>query len=134
MVNEVIRFWRLQTLERFCVLTAGLLKRRGRFEQDVARFLRSGEFSPFIEEAGQQFLRFMAADADATVAALAHTELALHATRTDPRREQVVDWPCEPENVLAQALGRADVASPAPGRYRMRIGRALPSGYQCERL
>ena len=76
----------------------------------------------------------MAADADATVAALAHTELALHATRTDPRREQVVDWPCEPENVLAQALGRADVASPAPGRYRMRIGRALPSGYQCERL
>jgi hypothetical protein len=59
-----------------------------------------------------------------------HSRATHASTRTDPRREQVVDWPCEPENVLAQALGRDDAApalAPRPRPRRTPIQCPLPA-------
>lgn len=134
IVREIVCFWRAHGLERFCILTGGLLKGMGRFEQDIERFVSAEQFSPFIEEAGLQFLHFMATDHDLAVAALAKTEIALHATRADSHEEQEIEWPCNPEPILSAILNQNDLrpelflANP----YRLRVGRALPGGYACE--
>lgn len=99
VVREIVYFWRTHTLEQFCTITSELLKRMGRFDNDIERFVYSEKFSPYIEEAGLQFLRFMATDGNPIVAALANTELALHSTRTDSNKEIIVEWPCNPEPI-----------------------------------
>jgi hypothetical protein len=134
VAKEVVCFWRAYELERFCILTAGLLKSMGRFENDIERFISTEKFSPFIEEAGLQFLRFMASDNDLTVAALAQTEIAFHDTRTNIDEEKAVDWPCNPEPVLLAIINRNDISPEmfAISHYRLRVCRALLGGYICE--
>lgn len=134
VVREIVHFWRALGLESFCVLTSELLKRTGRFDAVLDRFVTSEKFSPFIEEAGMQFLRFVASDDDELVSVLATTEMALHATRTDLDKELTVGWPCDPEPILAALLDRRQVWPPATDarRHRMRICRAFPAGYVCE--
>ncbi|HYN79801.1 MAG TPA: hypothetical protein VES73_18625, partial [Lamprocystis sp. (in: g-proteobacteria)] len=120
-------------LERFCILSATWLKRLGRFEAEVQRFVATADFSPFIEEAGTQFLRYLADDGTPLVAALARFELALHETRVDLDAQRVIEWPCDPRPVLAVILGGDDVLDEVvPGRYRVTVSRALPDGYVCE--
>lgn len=134
VVKEVVCFWRAYELERFCILTTRFLKCMGRFDYDIERFVSSENFSQFIEEAGLQFLRFMATDNDLTVAALAKTEMALHETLTNIHEEKVVDWPCNPEPILLAIINQNDISSEmlTLSHYRLRVCRALPGGYICE--
>lgn len=134
LVREVVCFWRAHQLAGFCVLSAALLKRWGRFEDAIARFIATVEFSPLLEEAGLQFLQFLTSDADPIVAALAQSEMALHATHTHPELELVVVWPCHPAPVLAAILNPDSAPLPEfPSvSCRMRIARFLPAGYVVE--
>ena len=131
VVREVIEFWRAHGVERFCVLSAGWLKRRGQFDAAIKRFVATTEFSPDIAEAGQQFLQHLSNDDDALVRALAQFELALHETRLDPTQFRRLDWPCDPRPVLAEILeGCAATCEAEP--HRVTVSRSLPGGYACE--
>lgn len=139
VVREIVYFWRAHGLERFCILSASLLKSLGRFENAIERFVSTEKFSPFIEEASQQFLQFLTKDQNSIVAALAKTEIALHETRTNILTEIVVEWPCNPEPILlaivnATLVNQLDINQElfAPESYRLRISRALANGYACE--
>ena len=92
------------------------------------------KLSPFIEEAGLQFLRFIATENDLTVAAFAQTEIAFHETRTSIHEEKVVDWPCNPEPILSAIINQNDISTEmfTISHYRLRVCRALPAGYVCE--
>lgn len=130
VVREVIGFWRAHALERYCVLSASWLKRQGRFEAEISRFIASGEFSPDVAEAGQQFMRQLNHDSDPLLQALARFEIALHETRTDPHECRSVDWPCDPGPILASILdGRAPEITDEPTPHRVTVSRALPGGY-----
>lgn len=133
LVKEVVYFWRSYGLERFCIITAGWLKRLGRFETDVQHFVALEEFSPFIEEAGLQFLQYIKRDSDPVVAALASLEIALHETRVDLNEERIVDWPCDPKPILSTILNNNENdLLLVPGHYRVRVSRALPGGFVSE--
>lgn len=130
VVREVIGFWRAHALERYCVLSASWLKRQGRFEAEIGRFIASGEFSPDVAEAGQQFLRQLSHDSDPLVQALARFEIALHETRADPGECRSMDWPCDPGPILASILdGHAPAVPDEPMAHRVTVSRALPGGY-----
>ena len=132
VVREVIGFWRAHALERYCVLSAAWLKRQGRFESEIQRFITAGEFSPDIALAGQHFLRQLAHDGDAIVQALARFEIALHETRYEPTESRTVDWPCDPRPVLAEILDGQAAAPCEPMPHRVTVSRALPGGYACQ--
>lgn len=131
VVREVIEFWRAHGLERFCVLSAGWLKRRGQFDAAVRRFVAAG-FSPDIAEAGRQFLQHLSTDDDALVRALARFELALHETRLDPDQSRSLDWPCDPRPILAEIIDGCTAAACEPIPHRVTVSRSLPGGYACE--
>lgn len=134
VVREVIEFWRAHGLERFCVLSASWLKRRGQFDAAIRRFVAAGEFSPDIAEAGRQFLQSLCHDDDALVRALARFELALHETRLDPDQSRTMDWPCDPGPVLAEILEGEVAAAGEPVPHRVTVSRSLPGCYACEPL
>ena len=133
VVREVVHFWRAHGLERFCILTVIWLKYLRRFEADIERFVATEKFSPFIEEAGQQFLQYLANDDDPIVQSLAKFEIALHETRIDPSEKRIVEWPCDPRPILAVILKENNFIDPKnTSRYRVTISRALPGGFVCE--
>ena len=135
VVHEAVCFWRAYAIENLSILVSDYLHSTGRFDAVVRQFVSSEEFSPFLEEAGMQFLRMLSNDTDAIVAALAKTEMALHLTRTNTTAEVYVDWPCDPEPLLAAILARQEMVSvpiPRLQNYRMRMSRSLPLGYSCE--
>jgi hypothetical protein len=132
VVREVIEFWRAHGLERFCVLSAGWLRRCGQFEPAIRSFIAAGEFSPDITEAGRQFLQHLGHHDDALVRALARFELALHETRLDPAGSRSMEWPCDPRPVLAAILEGHPAAQFEPVAHRVTVSRSLPGGYACE--
>lgn len=135
VVQDVVAFWRMVGLERFCVLTVPWLKAEARFADDVRRFAQAVDLSPYMEQAGLQFLQHLTADHDAVVAALAAFELALHRTRVAPDLVVDMTWPCDPAPVLARVLGSEGAHAPGPATvYRVRIGRGLPGGYEARPL
>jgi len=135
VVHEAVCFWRAYAIENLSILVSDYLHGTGRFDAVVRQFVSSGEFSPFLEEAGMQFLHMLSHDTDAIVAALAKTEMALHLTRANTTAEVYVDWPCDPEPLLAAILAKQEMVSvptPRPQNHRMRIARSLHRGYSCE--
>jgi hypothetical protein len=134
VVRETVHFWRAFGLERFSLLVVRYLQAIGRLDEVVEQFVNDGEFSPFLEEAGLQFLRVLTKDPDVIVAALAKTELALHHTRADPTTAVDVAWPCDPDPLLAAILREELATFPLPEAHphRMTVSRRLPGGYVCE--
>ncbi|WP_038025865.1 hypothetical protein [Synechococcus sp. PCC 7336] len=133
VVREVVYFWRSYGIEKFCILTARWLKRLKRFEADIQRYVAAERLSPFVEEAGLQFLHYVAGDSDAVVAALARFELALHETRLDLHEERIVEWPCDPQPILSAILDETEITMPLVSRrHRVRVSRSLPGGFMSE--
>ena len=56
VAREIVRHWRQLGIERRCRLTASGLHQLGLFEEETVRFISKGEFSPYVEELGSQFL------------------------------------------------------------------------------
>jgi hypothetical protein len=136
LVRDIVCFWRARQVAAFCVFSVALLKRIGRFDQAIERFVAEVAFSPQLEEAGAQFLRFLASDSDPIVAAMARSETALHATRTNLDLELVVEWPCHPIAIFEAILDTGAAVGPLAGGSsrpcRMRISRSLPAGFLVE--
>ncbi len=104
IVREIARWWRVYQLERYCLLTAAWLHKKGEFEALVTQFFETNPDVPaWIEEAGAAFLEFISARADETSASLARFEHALIAVkRLETAEEIVVEWPVNPYSVLSQ--------------------------------
>jgi len=118
VVREIRTFWHLLNLERYCPLTARLLKRRERYEATVQAYAGSNTLPSYRQELGPQFLAYVAAEMDDDlIRAVAAFELAvLRAKRAEPG-EWSIDWPASPYEVLASLLNSSDLDL-QPGKYR----------------
>ncbi|HJW93515.1 MAG TPA: hypothetical protein VJ901_07850 [Thermoanaerobaculia bacterium] len=106
VTRDTIRGWRLFRLRQNCPLTAAILG--DRFPEVVDAIDCD---SPFIEELSRAFLE-RAMD-DELTACVARFELAMMSDG-----ETIVDWPCDPYEVLAPLLRgeRPDALERAPHR------------------
>jgi hypothetical protein len=127
LAREIVLWWRAFQVERYCVLTAAVLKRREVFDAAISDFVRTHQFSPFIETLGQAFLAAMSTHPDPLVASVASFELALVRVKQGDRATYVVDWDVEPYAVLDELLtGRRAADVETAGRYRTITSTQLP--------
>ncbi len=128
LVQEIIAWWRAFGLERYCVLTVALLKRRDLFDQAVHTFIRTQRIYPFMEELGQAFLRQMSDHEDRVVASVAQFELALIRVKQDHTTEEYsIDWEHEPYTVLDSLINGLPLDEESVrGAYQTVVSREIP--------
>src|SRR5712692_2750089 len=100
LLREVVLWLREFDIDRTCVLTSGLLKRRGLFKQTVREFAARGLITPYPSELAEAFLEDTARHPDHMVASTAQFELAVIKVKRGDTREYSVDWPCDPRPIL----------------------------------
>jgi hypothetical protein len=126
-----IFLWRLWVLERTCVLTFNLLKRRNILEETLLAFVAQKNISPFRETQAPAFLEFMSGHPDSLIASVAQFELALTKVRQGDPGAYVVPWNVEPYTTL-NSLAR-DLPLPdriPPGAYEIHVSCDLPAQFQ----
>jgi hypothetical protein len=126
-----VYLWRVFVLERTCVLTVALLRRRGMLEDALRAFIRQRNISPFREYQPLDFLGCLAGHRDPLVVSVSQFELAMMKVRTGDAGRYVIDWGCDPAPLLhALAQGSAlpaPCAAAAGGQpYRTVVARGLP--------
>jgi hypothetical protein len=131
VVREIGDSWRRFSLRRLCPLTWRLAEQRGRLDIHFARLGRRRGLSPFVVILGRQYLEELAAGDDALDRAVAQFELALHAGGDGT---VVIDWPCDPEELLMRLVADEPIGQTRPGRYRTRAAAATPASFTIELL
>jgi hypothetical protein len=128
LLRETILWWREFDVERTCPLTSELLRRRGVFQAAVEDFSAAGGISPFVEILGQAFLEYTARSTDAVTASMARFERAVIRVKLGDPATYIVDWPCDPRDVLngvdaepvaANRVYRTYLSKDTPGFVRM---------------
>jgi len=130
-----IFLWRVFVLERTCVLTFRLLRRRGLLAEAIEAFISGTNISPFRETQAPAFLQTVAGHPDPLAAAVARFELALLRAQEGDACAGTVDWNVDPRGVL-HSLAR-DLPLPEPperGWYRIAVSGRLPALFEIERL
>ena len=122
VTRDTIRGWRVFRLSQSCRLTSAILKARGRFDEALDAVECS---SPFIEELSRAFLESSIALGDELIASVARFELALMGDE-----ETIVDWPCDPYEVLGALLGGTDTPVCASAPHRTLVSRAMPGRFR----
>ncbi len=131
LVREIATWWRAFSLERYCVLTVALLKRRGIFDEAVSTFIREHTISPFIETLSRAFLRALSTHADGLVATVAQFELALIQVKHGDPTHYTIEWAYEPYTVLQGLLtGASWEEARAQGRYCTMVSRDYPKLFE----
>lgn len=136
LLREIVLWWRAFGLERTSPLTAALLKRHGRFDETVSRFVVEQSISPYVEQLGEAFAAAHRDDPDELVATVASFEWALmRVKRGDPGTYEV-DWPAEPYAVLHGLLMGRQLPSGSPGRaaYRTVVSAAVAGHFTVTEL
>ena len=84
----------------------------------------------------RQFLKQLSEGDDALDAAVARFEYAMLAAAAgdDSPDEVVIDWPCDPEELLTHLVADEPIGEPRPGFYRTRGTAAMPSAFTIELL
>jgi len=126
-----IFLWRIYVLERTCVLTFNLLKRRNLLEETLSAFIRQHNISPFRETQAPGFLEALSGHPDSLIASVAQFELALTKVRLGDPGSYTIDWNVEPHailNNLAKDIPLED--EPEAGAYQILVSRHLPSRFQ----
>lgn len=122
-----VYLWRVFVLERSCVLTVALLRRRGLLEPALQAFIRQQNISPFREYQPLAFLGFLAGHHDRLVVSVAQFELAMMQVRQGDAQRYSVDWHCDPAPVLHALARGGPLPSPAaPAPHRTLVARELP--------
>jgi len=126
-----ILYWRVYVLERTCVLTVALLRRRQELEPALKEFIQKQNISPFRELQPLSFLASLATHPDHIVASVSQFELALMRVRSGDTGCYVVPWQVEPQGVLMSlAQGTQLNSKPAVGAYTTRISSDLQFGFE----
>ena len=126
-----IFLWRIYVLERTCVLTFTLLKRRNLLEQTLSAFITGHNISPFRETQAPAFLEALSGHDDSLIASVAQFELALMKVRQGDPGSYAVPWNVEPHailNSLARDIPLED--EPPDGSYQILVSRDLPYRFQ----
>jgi hypothetical protein len=136
VVQEIGDSWRRFSIRRLCPLTWRLADQRGRLDGHFARLSRTRGLSPFLLVLARQFLEQLADGDDALDAAVARFEYAMLAAAERKGRldEVIIDWPCDPEELLTHLVADEPIGEPQPGRYRTRAAAGVPSAFAIERL
>lgn len=129
-----VYLWRVFVLERSCVLTVALLRRRGLLQEALQGFIRRRNVSPFREYQPLAFLAYLAGHADALVVSVSQFELALMQVRGGDARRHVVDWSVDPAPLLLALAQDAPLPEQPAAFYRTVIGRDLAHLFEINRL
>ena len=140
VVRDIADSWRRFALQRQCPLTWRLMEQRGRLDHHFARLAQCRGLSPFLQILARQFLDQVAeATDDDLEAAVTRFERVLidaplvvdeNASGTDV----VIDWPCDPEQVLGRLATGEALGTPTPGHYRTRAPSLDPTVFTIECL
>jgi hypothetical protein len=140
VVRDIADSWRRFALQRLCPLTWRLMEQRGRLDHHFVRLARRRGLSPFLQILARQFLDQVADETDdALEAAVVRFERMLidapltvddGATSTGV----VIDWPCDPEQVLGRLATGVPLGTPTQGRYRTRAPSLDPTVFTIECL
>jgi hypothetical protein len=123
--------WRIYVLERTCVLTFTLLKRRNLLKETVNAFITRHNISPFRETQAPAFLEALSDHHDRLIASVAQFELALMKVRQGDPCSYVVPWNIEPHTILNSLANDTPLEDKVPkGAYQILISRDLPSQFQ----
>jgi hypothetical protein len=109
-----IFLWRIYVLERTCVLTFTLLKRRDLLEEAVSAFITRHNISPFRETQGPAFLEMVSGHHDTLIASVAQFELALMKVRQGDPSSYTVSWNVEPHSILNSLAKDIPIDDPVP--------------------
>lgn len=136
VVQEIGDSWRRFSIRRLCPLTWRLAEQRGRLDGHFARLGRARRLSPFLLILARQFLEQLSDGDDPLDAAVARFEYAMLAAaeREGSTDEVVIDWPCDPEDLLTHLVADEPIGEPGPGCYRTRAAAGAPSAFVIERL
>ena len=136
MVREIGDSWRRFSIRRLCPLSWRLAEQRGRLDIHFARLGGTRGLSPFLAILARQFLRQLAEGDDRLDGAVAEFEHALLVAADGEGRgdEVVIDWPCDPEELLTHLVADEPIGEPRPGRYRTRATAGVPSAFTIELL
>jgi hypothetical protein len=122
VTRDTIRGWRVFRLGQSCRLTTAILRARGSFDEALDATECT---SPFIEELSRAFLESAIALDHELIATVARFELALMGDE-----ETIVDWPCDPYEVLAALLSGTDTPVCAGSPHRTVVSRAMPGRFR----
>jgi len=123
VTRDTTRGWRVFRLGQNCRFTTAMLRARGRHGEVLAAI--DSVTSPFIEELSRAFLDAAIALGDALIASVARLERSMLSDE-----ETVVDWPCDPYEVLGPLL-RGELPPELPYmRYKTVVSRAMPGRFR----
>jgi len=130
-----IFLWRVYVLERSCVLTFRLLRRKGLLAEAIGRFINARNISPIRETQAPAFLETVAAHADALIAAVARFELALMKAREPGASACALEWSVDPHGVLNALARDLPLCEPIPpGAFQIIVSPELPGLFEVRRL
>lgn len=123
VTRDTIRGWRTFRLGQNCRFTTAVLRGRGRHDEVLAAI--EPVTSPFIEELSRAFLDAAIALGDDLIASVAKFERAMLSDE-----ETIVDWPCDPYEVLGPLL-HGELPPELPYmRYKTVVSRAMPGRFR----
>jgi hypothetical protein len=146
VVRDIADSWRRFALQRLCPLTWRLMEQRGRLDHHFALLAQRPGLSPFLQILARQFLDQVGDETeDALEAAVARFERVMidappagevDSGEGDIRMstEVVIDWPCDPEQVLGRLATGEPLGAPTPGRYRTRAPSLDPTVFTIDCL
>jgi hypothetical protein len=128
-VREIVTWWRIFDLERYCVLTVRLLKQLGEYESRVDRFVKTHTLSPFVNELCEAFLQDLGSNSDDhLLSEVALFELALARVKHGDLSTYTIEWEHNPADVLTCLVKDIPIeVGVAPGRYRVTVKGGKPS-------
>jgi hypothetical protein len=135
LIQEVVTWWRAFAIERYCTLTASLLKRLGVFDQAVQKFSRNRKTSRFIGRLATDFLDEMRCHEKDLVSSVAQFELALIQVKHGDDGEHLVNWRHNPNSVLHSLLHGTPLGETIDnGHYQTIVSNKEPELFRVLRL
>jgi hypothetical protein len=137
VVQDIADSWRRFALQRICPLSWRLMEQRDRLAHHFGRLARHRGLSPFLEILARQFLDQVSTDDDPLDAAVATFERALIDAPAVPspgavRRDIIIEWPYDPEEVLGRLARGEPLGMLTPGRYRTVASSLDPASFTIE--
>lgn len=135
-LQEISEWWRILAIERTCILTSILLKKRGTFDEVAGRFASRPDATPYHQQQAAVFLADMGCHSDPLIAAVAHFEAALLAIKAGDMTDPVtIDWQHAPYAVLRSLLLGAPLdEAKIRGAYRMVVSQDTPGVFYVQPL
>ncbi|WP_158708339.1 hypothetical protein [Streptomyces sp. NRRL S-455] len=135
-LQEISGWWRIFAIEKTCILTSTLLKRRGTFDEVAGRFASRPDVTPYYQQQAAVFLADMGCHSDPLIAAVASFEAALLAIKAgDMTGPVTIEWQHAPYAVLKSLLLGAPLdEAKIRGAYRMVVSRETPELFYVQPL